>query len=182
MRPGSTLTLKLMAVAAVASLGAAGGAWAQQPAAHDIPQSLIYEHEQTMAQLTVLSHRPGAVGAEATKALELFRRHTARETEYILPPLSLLPDLADGKVTPDMAWAVAMTDRVAADREQIFAEHSEVTDRMNALYFASIQAHDTEAADFAKSATANSLSDLEILEPTVLMIGEFLKSRLPAKP
>jgi hypothetical protein len=53
---------------------------------------------------------------------------------------------------------------------------------MNALYFASVQAHDMEAAEFAKSATADSLNDLEILEPTVLLIGEFLKSKLPAKP
>ena len=81
-----------------------------------------------------------------------------------------------------MAWALEMTDKVAADREKIFVEHTEVTDRMNALYDAAIKAHDAEAADFAKSASADSLNDLEILEPTVLLIGEFLRARLPAKP
>ena len=84
MRPSSSLTLKLAAFTALASLGISGAARAQQPAvSHDIPQSMIYEHEQTMAQLEALSHHPGAVGAEATKALALFKQHTARETEYI---------------------------------------------------------------------------------------------------
>ncbi len=183
MRPSSSLTLKLAAFTALVSLGIFSSVRAQQPvASHDIPQSLIYEHQQTMTQLEALSHHPGAVGADATKALALFSQHTARETEYILPPLSLLPDLADGKVTPDMAWALEMTDKVAADREKIFAEHTEVTDRMNALYDAAIKAHDAEAADFAKSAAADSLNDLEILEPTVMLIGEFLRAKLPVKP
>ena len=48
-----------------------------------------------------------------------------------MPPLTLLPNLADGKVTPDMAWALAMTDRVKAERDQIFEEHTRMTDALN---------------------------------------------------
>lgn len=183
MRARSSRVLKLLAFTAMASIGAAGGAFAQPAATlHNIPQSLIFEHEQTLAELGRLSQRPGAVGEEARKAEALFKRHIAREREYILPPLALLPEIADGKVTADMDWALAMTDRVRADREVIYLEHTEVTERMNALHIAGVRAHDREAVDFAKAAAADSLNDLEILEPTVIMIGDYLRAKLQPKP
>ena len=45
-----------------------------------------------------------------------------------------------------------------------------------------LRAHDREATEFAKSAAADSLNDLEILEPTVIMIGDYLRAKLPGKP
>jgi hypothetical protein len=128
----------------------------------------------------VLSRHSGAVGEEARKALTLFKAHIARSQEYVLPPLTLLPVLADGKVTPDMKWALAMSDRVKADREQIFQEHTQITDAMNALATAARAAKDQAALNFAQSAVADSLNDTEILEPMVIVIGDYLRAKLPA--
>jgi len=180
MRATSSAVVSLLVLGAVAWLGPAGAARAQPAPGHDIPQSLAYEHEDTLRELASLAQRPGPVGVAATKALDLFKRHTEREQAYILPPLALLPDLADGKATPDMAWALVMIDRVKADREVIFQEHEQVTDLMNELLVAGERSHDREAVDFARSAAADSLNDLEILEPTVLLIGDYLRTRLAA--
>lgn len=180
MRQGSSAVLMLAALTAAACFGAPAVAASQPaPVQHDIPQSQVYEHTQTMEQLAVLAHRKGAVGVAARNAQALFKRHIAREEEYILPPLTLLPDLADGKVTPDMAWAVAMADRVKADREKIFQEHTEVTGAMNALYAAGQRAHDKEAIALAQSAAVDSLNDSEIMEPMALLIGDYLRAKLP---
>jgi hypothetical protein len=161
-------------------LGPLGSAVAQQPAPpHLIPQSLQIEHEDTLERLTILTHRPGAVGAEARKALVLFKAHIARESEFILPPLTLLPELADGKVTPDMKWALAMSDRVKTEREQIFQQHTQITDAMNALAVAARAAHDKVAQEFAEAAVGDSLNDAELLEPMVLLIGDYLRAKLP---
>jgi hypothetical protein len=148
--------------------------------AHPIPQSLRVEHDETLERLSILAKRPGPVGVEARKAIEVFRHHAAREEEFILPPLTLLPILADGKVTPDMAWAITMADRVKAERELIFQEHTRVTDVLNALVVAAIRAKDKDATEFAQAAAADSLNDLELLEPTVLLIGEYLRGKLAA--
>lgn len=175
--------LALMACTAVGWTITPGLAKAQPaPAAvvHPIPQSLRVEHDETLERLAMLAKRPGQVGAVARKATELFKRHAAREAEFILPPLTLLPLLADGKVTPDMAWAVAMADRVKAEQEQIFQEHTQVTEVMNELVVAAAQAHDKDAEEFAEAAAADSLNDLELLEPTVLLIGDYLRIKLPA--
>jgi len=37
-----------------------------------------------------------------------------------------------------------------------------------------------DTKEFAESAAADSLSDIEILEPTLLIIGDILRSKLPA--
>ena len=183
MQPRSTRILALLAFASAAWTGMPGGATAQTaPAAvvHPIPQSLLIEHEDTMERLAVLAKRPGPVGVAARRAIEIFKRHTAREQEFILPALTLLPLLADGKVTPDMAWAVAMADRVKAEREQIFQEHTRLTEVLNELVAAAASAHDNAAMEFAEAAAADSLNDVELLEPTVLLIGDYLRARLPA--
>ena len=108
----------------------------------------------------------------------LFKQHLQREEEFILPPLTLLPQLADGKVSPDMKWAIAMADRVKAEREKTYQEHTQITDAMNALAAAARKAHDAEALEFAQAAVADSLNDLELLEPMSIVIGDYLKAKL----
>ncbi len=174
LRPGTML------FTAVALMGAVQTATAQpSPQARDIPQSLRVEHDDTLQRLTALSQRHGAVGTEAHKALAVFQRHIQREQEFILPPLTLLPALADGKVSPDMKWAIAMADRVKAEREEIFQEHTKITDAMNDLATAARIAHDKEALDFAQAAVADSLNDVEMLEPMTIVIGDYLRAKLP---
>jgi hypothetical protein len=187
MHPRSSTLLTLMAFTAAAWMapalpGPVSGAMAQPVAAatHPIPQSLQLSHKETLEQLAGLARKKGPVGVAATSALVVFKRHVAREQEFILPPLTLLPRLADGKVTPEMAWALPMTDRVRAEREQIFEEHTKVTDALNGLIVAATRANDREAKEFAENAAADSLNDLEILEPTLMLIGDILRSKLPA--
>jgi hypothetical protein len=45
----------------------------------------------------------------------------AQKLELILPPLTLVQLLSEGKVTPDMKWAIAMADRVKAEKRSPFA-------------------------------------------------------------
>ena len=181
MHPRSTTMQALLAITALVWAGPSHGQPAPATAAkHPIPQALKFEHAEDAERLALLAKRPGAVGAAARKAIPLFQRHAAREAEFIMAPLALLPDLADGKVTPDMAWAVADADRVKAERERIFQEHTEVTDALNALITAAERAHDQDAKEFAEAAAEDSLNDVEILEPMVLVIGDYLRGKLPA--
>jgi hypothetical protein len=180
MRSISSLVRALLAISGAALAAVSGSALAQATTPHEIPQSQVIEHEENLAHLAALAARPGPVGDIARRAVILFKQHNAREREYILPPLTLLPYLADGTVTPDMRWALEMTDRVRADREVIFDEHARMIEILNELQFAGQQAHDTEAVDFAKGAAVDALNDSEILEPTVVMIGDVLRAKLAA--
>jgi hypothetical protein len=155
-------------------------AWAQD--VHEIPQSIEVQHTDDIFALTQLALRPAPVGPAAKAALDLLKRHHQRENEYILPPLTLLDALAAGKVTPDMRWAIPMADKVKATKELIFIEHTQITDAMNALLSAAELANDKEAVDFARSAVADSMGDMELQEPMTVLIGEYLKLKLPPAP
>jgi hypothetical protein len=180
MRSSAIAIPAAFVLAAIAACCLPGPAAAQSTShAGDIPQSMRVEHQNTLEQLTALSHKHGPVGVEASKALALFKQHLQREDEFILPPLTLLHDLADGKISPDMKWAIAMADRVKAEREKTFQEHTQITDAMNALAAAARKAHDTAALDFAEAAVADSLTDLELMEPMTIVIGDYLKAKLP---
>jgi len=178
MRPRSTTMFALMAAAALAAGAAQAQPGQAAEAPREIPQSQVIEHQENLERLAALAARPGQVGVIARRAIALYKQHNAREVEYILPPLVLLPYIADGKVTPDMAWALAMTDRVKADREVIFDEHTKVIAVLNELQYAGLREHDHEAVEFAHGAATDALNDVEILEPTVVMIGDVLHARL----
>jgi hypothetical protein len=170
------------AIAAVLGAVCASSRLANAQPKHEIPQSIQLEHAEIIGQLEELVQRPSPVGPEAQKALELVKRHQQREDEYILPPLTLLPVLAEGKVSPDMQWAIEMADMVKANRTEIFLEHSRITDAMNALLAAAEAANDKDAAEFAKGMVSSSLGDMEVEEPATVMVGEILRTKLRSGP
>jgi len=180
--------MRLLFVSALAVAAAIGWAGTYQQASgepapsnvatRDIPQSLVLEHQDTLDHVATLARRSGAVGAVARRYMTLFQQHTQREREYILPPLVLLGDLATRAPTQDDAWAMTMADRVKADQDVIFEEHTQITTAANELLAAGQRAHDQTAIDFAEEAVRDSLNDLEIQEPAVLLLGAYLHSKL----
>jgi hypothetical protein len=98
------------------------------------------------------------------------------------PPLTLAPAIADGHVTQDMRWAIAMADRIKADSNAIFTEHTVITEWMNELATAAQRTHEADVLDFARAAVADSLYDTEVTEPTAIVIGEYLRAKLPPGP
>ena len=68
---------------------------------------------------------------------------------------------------------------VIHEREEIFQEHTQVTDAMSALATAAKNTHDTAALSFAEGAVADSLNDVELIEPMSILIGGYLRAKLP---
>ena len=188
-KPPSGVTAMDPRIAAAAFLLAGavalpGLAWAQPAAApveHPIPQSLQLGHTLTLEYLATLSQRPGPVGVEAGKLRALFQAHMAKENEFILPPLVLLPALARGQATPDMKWAIPMSDRVKAEQEDIFRSHIAVMEQAVALENAADNAGDESVRDWVRGAIIDDLADLELMEPMSALVGDLLRARLPAQ-
>jgi len=146
----------------------------------DIPLSVRTEHEGVLRYLRGIAARPTPEGAAAQKVLDLLIPHMAKEEEIILPPLVLLPALASGQVTPDMRWAIALADRLRAEQRNIRHTHEELSDVFIGLMDAADAAGDQGTVAFTKDLAADDLGDQEVTEPTALLIGKFLRSRLPA--
>ena len=191
MRQRSRLELVLLACTAAAWIGSSGVARSQpaqtatgpaQNAAnhHELPASVQLGHEETLRRLGS-SHAAegtgrgcgsqGGGGAQAT--------HGAR---IGIHPAAADPAAGAGRGQGDARHGLGDGDdgRTKATREEIFEERARTTDALNGIIAAALPAHDNEAIAFAQDVAADVLVDTELEEPTVLLIGEYLHSKLDA--
>jgi len=172
----ASVFLGVVATAAVAPRAA------DEPQQRPIPQSEAFEHEEVIGKLTRLTQKPPPVGPAAQKALDLIKPHLDHDRQVSLPPLTLLPLLAEGKVSPDMKWALPLADQIKAEQAQNTKEHQDMTAALTALFNAGEEANDPEASGIARECTGDLLNDDEVGEPTVLLIGEYLRAKLGNNP
>jgi hypothetical protein len=100
-----------------------------------------------------------------------------------LPPLALLPQIAKGAISKDaiskdMAPAIAMAERTRAALPELHNDHLQITSLMNDLIEAGKADHDEELTQLATRVAIQSLNDLEITQPTAILIGDYLRLRL----
>jgi len=77
-----------------------------------------------------------------------------------------------------MKWALPMIDRVKAEQAENIKIHEEITARLIKLYSAADDAGDEQAARIAREIASDLLHDDEVTEPTVLLLGEYLRTKL----
>ena len=143
-----------------------------------IPRPLKLEHEELHEQLRKATKESGSLGAAAKAVAKLMHPHFVKEEEYALPPLGLLPLLAKGKVSPDMAAVLAMTDKLKAELDAILAEHKSIVAALKILAEAAKREDKLEYAEFADKLILHAQTEEEVSYPTAILIGEYLKLKL----
>ena len=122
---------------------------AADQSALQVPQSISYEHEQIIRDLTNFAKREVAHAAAAQKALIVIKTHYAKEEAFVLPPLALLPKITKGAISKDMEPAIAMADRTKAALPDLQNDHVQITSLMNELIEAGKADHDEELTRLA---------------------------------
>jgi hypothetical protein len=143
-----------------------------------IPQPLVVEHKALHETLARGLKEPGALGTAARHVEEVLHPHFQREEEIALPPLALLPRLARGEVTPDMADVLTMTDQLEAEMPQMLADHQKVVAALAELTKAAGAAGRHEYVEFADELTQHAKYEEQVLYPTALLAGRYVKLRL----
>ena len=143
-----------------------------------IPQPLKSEHDELHAELVKATNAGGKI-AEAAKAVAaLLHPHFIKEEAYALPPLGLLPLLAEGKITPEMDQVLLMTERLKAELPHMLQEHQAIVAALKTLADVAEQEQQTEYARFAEKLMLHAQTEEEVLYPTAILIGEYLKLKL----
>lgn len=143
-----------------------------------IPRSLKLEHDELHQQLRDATKEPGAVGEAARAVAQLMHPHFVKEEEYALPPLGLLPLLAKGEVTQEMADVLVMTDRLAAALPAMLAEHKSIVAALGNLADAARRENKSEYVAFAEKLILHAQTEEQVAYPTAILIGEYIKSKL----
>jgi hypothetical protein len=73
-----------------------------------------------------LPTRGGQTGEAARVVAKVLHDHFLKEEEYALPPLGLLPALSEGKIEPEMADVLKMTDKLEAEIPTMLSEHKTI--------------------------------------------------------
>src|SRR5215475_2418174 len=81
----------------------------------ELPPGLKAEHQNIHEEMVRATKAGGLTGEAAKGVAKVLFPHVLLEEEFAIPPLRLLPDLARGKVTPEMARVLAQTDLLKAE-------------------------------------------------------------------
>lgn len=149
-----------------------------------IPASVEAEHHELRAELAQLSRSGGKTGAAAQKLQTEMQPHFEKEEKYALPPLGLLVPLSEGKVTEEMRPAIALSDELKAQLPQMVIEHQAIKAAAQVLKSAAQAENKPSGVSFADALLLHAQTEEQVLYPSAILVGEYLKLRLEraAKP
>jgi len=144
-----------------------------------IPVSLELEHEELHRQLVEAIEEGDKVGQAAKAVAEVLHPHFEKEEEYALPPLGLLSSLSrHDEVSSEMKTVLAMTERLKADLPHMIEEHNGIVIALDNLIEVAKKESKEQIVQFAEKLKLHAKTEEQVLYPTAILIGEYLKLRL----
>jgi len=148
------------------------------PAKFQVSQSLKLEHEELHAELVKATKITGKIGEAAKAVAKIMHPHFVKEEQYALPPLGVLPALAEGHVAPDMRDILAMTERLKADLPEMLVEHQSIVDALRKLSEAAQQEGNHAVVHFAEKLILHAQTEEQVMYPAAILAGEYIKIKL----
>ena len=147
-----------------------------------IPTPLQQEHEALHDELRRATEAGGEVGDSATALARLMHPHFVKEDQFALPPLGLLPALARGAVSAEMAGVLALTDRLEAELPEMLKEHASIVEALQRLQEAAQRAGRADIVAFAQQLTQHARTEEEVMYPAAILVGRHVRQllKLPA--
>jgi hemerythrin HHE cation binding domain-containing protein len=143
-----------------------------------VPQPMKAEHDELRAELEKATKAGGRVGDAAKVVARLLHPHFVKEEEFALPPLQLLVALSQGKIEPEMADVLAMTDKLEGELPRMLAEHKDIVAALEKLIEAAVAEKKPEQARFAEKLVPHARTEEQVSYPTAILIGHYLKLKL----
>lgn len=146
----------------------------------EIPKPMKTEHDELHADLVAATKAGGRTGEAAKAVAKVLHDHFVKEEAIALPPLCLLPLLAQGKLDPAMKDVLAMTDKLEAEMPAMLAEHKNIVAALARLVEAAKAESRPAVVHFAEKLMLHAEAEEQVSYPTALLIGRYIKSRLAA--
>jgi hypothetical protein len=143
-----------------------------------IPASVRLEHDALHKHLANVSMEPGRVGEAARTLARLMHPHFVREDEYAMPPLGLLTRLARDEVTPDMADAIPLIERLKAEMPLMLEEHRAIKGALQQLEEVAAAQGEPDIVELTRRLRLHAESEEEVLYPAAILVGHYLKLKL----
>ena len=143
----------------------------------EVPEVLQIEHQELREQLERAAAAGGRTGEAAKEVQKVLRPHILLEEEFAIPPLTLLPRLARGQITPDMKRFQVLAETLKAELPRMLDEHALIVAALRGLMKAAQEEGQTGYAHFATKMILHAQTEEEILYPASILVGEILRAR-----
>lgn len=143
-----------------------------------IPEPLKREHAELHDALRKATKEGGVVGDAANALAKLMHPHFVKEDAYALPPLGLLPIVAKGTVTPEMAEVLKLTDKLRQDLDEMLTEHKAIVAALEKLAAAARRENKPDYVVFADKLIEHARMEELVMYPTALLIGAYVRQKL----
>ena len=145
-----------------------------------IPEPLVMEHEELHEELVKATKAGGKTGEAAKAVATLLHPHFVKEEEYALPPLGLLSFLAEGNdmQKDEIESVLKMTDRLKEELPLMLMEHKQIVAALETLSTAAEEENKPEYVNFSQKLILHARTEEEVLYPTSILIGEYVKLKL----
>jgi hemerythrin superfamily protein len=143
-----------------------------------IPQPIKTEHNELHNKLAEATKMSGKVGEAANRVAKLLHPHFIKEEEYALPPLGLLPLIAEGNISPDMQKIIDMTEKLKAELKNMLDEHKAIVSALENLKAMAQKENRSDIVKFADALVLHAQTEEQVLYPTSILIGEYIKLKL----
>jgi len=145
------------------------------------PRSLQLEHQELHHFIAKAQHEKGALGEAARLVGRLLESHCHKEESFALPPLTILPALAEGRLERDMADFLPQAEWMKKNLHELVAEHHAILAALEKLVAAARAQDHFDYIEFAETLMNHIRAEEEIFYPAVILVGEYLRLRLGAR-
>lgn len=142
------------------------------------PTPLKSKHQALYAEINQAVKLEGRTGKATRLVARLIERHFAKEEEFALPPLALLPTLAQGTIEQEMAAAITMAARLHDELPDLLAEQRVIVAALEELMSAAESEGHAELVGFAERLMLHEEMEEQVSYPTAILIGKYLQLRL----
>lgn len=147
----------------------------------NVPRALQLDEESICKSVRAAVESGGETGEAAGILEAILLPHLAKERVDVLEPLALLPRLARGEVTSEMAQMLPQIDRLKSDLRDLRVEHATILSAIKRFIAAAREEGKSHQARFAERLLFRAWLTESVFTPLAMLIGRYLELRLNHK-
>ncbi|HZI67681.1 MAG TPA: hypothetical protein VFF17_14065 [Thermoanaerobaculia bacterium] len=144
----------------------------------EYPESSVPEHRELREILTRAMNAGGRTALAADGVRRVLYPHMRLEEAFAAPPLSLLPKLAAGEITPEMEKIIEVSAMLRLQLPRMLEQHRMIVTALKALLRAATEEQHPAFVQFAQKLMHHAQQEEEMLYPAAILVGEYVKLKL----
>jgi hypothetical protein len=143
-----------------------------------VPEALRRSHDEARTQLAWANMERDSIAAAAKRVGKLCLPHFEYEERTVFPVLALLPQLQRGEVRPEMVDVLPLISDFAARHDALDHHHQSIRSAIEDMLHTARKEKNRVFAEVASNLRVHERVEDQVIYPTVLLIGQYLKEKL----